>query len=72
MATAPMHTVRLALTNASTNPLSLALPVLIFSHCPNRSKLSSILSISPINAPIGIVRDLFRTTIYKYIDLWEV
>ena len=48
---APMQTVREAVTKASTNPLSFALPVLIFSHWPNRSKAPSRSRSSPAREP---------------------
>ena len=53
MAIAPMQTVRDALTKALTNVLSLAFPVLTFSHCPSRSNAPSMFSASPITAPMA-------------------
>ena len=53
MAMAPMQTVRELVTKASTNLASLALPVLILSHSPNRSKPSSIRRSSPMTVPMA-------------------
>ena len=53
MAMAPMQTVREAVTKALTKPLSFALPDLIFSHSPNRSKAPSMFIHSPIRAPMA-------------------
>ena len=53
MAMAPMQTVRELVTKASTNRASLALPVLILSQAPKRSKPSSILKSSPMTVPMA-------------------
>ena len=51
MAMAPMHTVNEAVTKASTNRASLALPVFRFSQLPKRSIPSSRFNSSPIRDP---------------------
>ena len=51
IAMAPMHTVRDAVTKASTKPLSEPLPVFCFSQEPKRSRPSSIRSNSPTRVP---------------------